>query len=345
MAVTDSHPAGKKASPRHDPVYKAIFSQRTMVEDLLRGFLHGAWTERLDLSTLERVSNSFVSADLRERHSDLIWRLRLRGDEDRWIYLYLLLEFQSTSDSFMAVRLLTYVGLLLEDIIRKESLKPGDRLPAVLPLVLHNGKSRWRAPLRLETHFAPVPKDLRRYLPRLTYLLLDQRRLDLDRPELEHNPTAAFFRIEVNESVEALPDLRQRLRNSIPPGETELLRILGAWFADVVRRTDPGGIIQVGANLEEVPMGLEENMIRWREEAIREGLREGRQEGRREGRREGQIQARREMLLELMAQRFGRLPARVRRQIEEISSLQELRKLGRKVLRAKTLQDMGLGQG
>jgi len=355
--VTDSHPADKKASPRHDPAYKAIFSNRTMVEKLLRGFVHGDWTERLDLSTLEQVGKSFVSDDLRERHSDLIWRLRLRGDEDRWIYLYLLLEFQSTSDSFMAVRLLTYVGLLLEDIIRKEALKPGDRLPAVLPLVIHSGRDRWRAPLRLETHFAPVPKDLRRYLPRLTYLLLDEHRLDLDRPELERNPTAAFFRVEVNEKAEALPALRQRLSNSIPPGETELRRILGAWFADVVRRTDPGGIIQVGANLEEVPMGLEENMIRWREEAIKQGLREGRQEGRQEGRREGRQEGRREgrregqilslqtMLLQQMTVRFGRLPARVRRQIEEISSLQELRKLGRKVLRAKTLQDMGLGQG
>jgi hypothetical protein len=36
----------------------------------------------LDFSSLERVSNSFVSADLRERHSDLIWRLQLRGDEE-----------------------------------------------------------------------------------------------------------------------------------------------------------------------------------------------------------------------------------------------------------------------
>ena len=90
-------------------------------------------------------------------------------------------------------------------------------------------------------------------------------------------------------------------------------------------------------------MGLEENMIRWRDEAKREGRREGRQEGRQEGRREGQIQALREMLLDLLAQRFGRLPANVRPQIERISSLQELRKLGRKTLRAKTLQDMGLG--
>ncbi len=72
---------------------------------------------------------------------------------------------------------------------------------------------------------------------------------------------------------------------------------------------------------------LEETMIRWREQWAREG----------------QLEARREMLLEQMTQRFGRLPAAVRRQVEEISSIQELRKLGRKVLRAKSLEEMGLG--
>jgi Putative transposase, YhgA-like len=236
----------------------------------------------------------------------------------------LLLEFQSTSHPFMAVRLLTYVGLLLEEIIRKESLKPGDRLPAVLPLVLHSGRGRWRAPLRLETHFAPVPNPLRRHLPRLTYLLLDERRLDLDRPELERNPTAAFFQVEVNETAEVLPDLYKQLIDRIPPGNTELRRIIDAWFTGVVQRTVPGAIIPKG-----VPSMLEENLIRWSERM----------------RKEGQIQARREMLLEQMTLRFGRMPVSVRQQIEGISSLQELRKLGRKVLRAKTLEDMGLGQG
>ena len=134
------------------------------------------------------MGNSFVAADLRERHSDVIWRLRFRGEGEGWFYLYLLLEFQSTSDPFMAVRLLTYVGLLLEEIIRREKLKPGDRLPAVLPLVLHNGKRPWRAPRDLESLFVEVPPGLRRYLPRLRYLLLDEGRLDLDRPELGREP-------------------------------------------------------------------------------------------------------------------------------------------------------------
>jgi putative YhgA-like transposase len=349
---------GKTQPSGHDPGYKSLFSHPTMVEELLRGFVRESWIDRLDFSTLETVGKSFVSEDLRERHSDLIWRLRLRDDGDRWIYLYLLLEFQSTSDPFMAVRLLTYVGLLLEDIIRKEGLKPGDRLPAVLPLVLHNGKSRWRAPLRLESHFGPVPKDLRRYLPKLSYLLLDERRLDLDRPELERNPTAAFFRLEANETPEALPGLYRDLERLLRPQGSALRRTVNAWIAAVVRRAFPGGIIPEGVNLQEAPM-LEETLIKWRDQVLREadqirreGLRYS-QEGRRlrqqaqrdarAARREAHREGRRDQLLELMTERFGQLPISVRRQVEEISSIQELRKLGRKVLRAKSLEEMGFG--
>ncbi len=306
--------------------------ERVVDQELLRGFVREDWIEKLDFSTLERVGNSFVSGDLRERHSDLIWLLRLHGDGDRWVYLYLLLEFQSTSDPFMAVRLLTYVGLLLEEIIRKEKLRPGDRLPAVLPLVIHSGRDRWRAPLRLETHFAPVPKDLKRYLPRLTYLLLDERHLDLDRPGLERNPTAAFFQVETNEVGEALPDLYHRLRNRLPSGAAELRRDIDAWFTGVVHRTVPKTIIPEGVSFEE-PSMLEENLIRWRDRAFKEGLQEGR------------VLGLREALLKLLAERFGRLPERVRSRVEQIDSAKELEGLMRRVLSAKSLEDMGLGQG
>ncbi len=52
---------------------------------------------------------------------------------------------------------------------------PGDRLPAILPLVLYNGKRPWLAPLDLASLFEEAPSSLRRYLPRLRYLLLDER--------------------------------------------------------------------------------------------------------------------------------------------------------------------------
>ena len=49
----------------------------------------------------------------------------------------------------------------------------------------------------------------------------------------------------------------------------------------------------------------------------------------------------RQLLLQQMTTRFGRLPAGVRLQVEELSSKQELRKLARKILAAKSLQHLG----
>jgi Putative transposase, YhgA-like/Domain of unknown function (DUF4351) len=345
----------RNVAPGHDPGYKRLFSHPIVVEELLRGFVQGDWIERLDFSTLERVVNSFVSEDLRERHSDLIWRLRLKGEEGGWVYLYLLLEFQSTSDRFMAVRLMTYVSLLLEDIIRREKLAPGDRLPAILPLVLHNGKGRWRSPLRLESLFVPVPRELRRYLPRLTYRLVDERRLDLDRPELSENRTAALFRIETSETAEDLPSLSQAFEDLLTPEETELRRSFRSWLNSLVRRTFPDAIIPEGVHVAEAPM-LEETLIEWRNKVLEERnkiLEEGRQEvhrARREARREagkarreGRLEGRRELLLQQMTLRFGRLPKKVRSQVEQITSPQKLNGLSKRILSAKSLQDLGLG--
>ncbi|HEY7213219.1 MAG TPA: Rpn family recombination-promoting nuclease/putative transposase, partial [Thermoanaerobaculia bacterium] len=253
----------RNAFSGHDAGYKRLFSHPSLVEGLLRGFLREDWIERLDFSTLDKVSHSFVSDDLRERHSDVIWRLRLRGEGEGWVYLYLLLEFQSTSDPFMALRLLTYVSLLLEEIVRKEKLGPQDRLPAVFPLVLYNGKGGWRAPLRLESLFVPVPRDLRRYLPRLSYRLLDERRLDLGRPELRRNQTAALLRVETNETPEALPGLSHALDSLLPEDDPELRRTVNAWFQSVVRRTFPDAILPEGMTLKEAPM-LEETLVKWR---------------------------------------------------------------------------------
>ena len=52
----------------------------------------------------------YVGHDLRQRYGDLVWRVRFQ--DDRWLYVVLLLEFQSALDRSMAVRMLTYTALL-----------------------------------------------------------------------------------------------------------------------------------------------------------------------------------------------------------------------------------------
>src|SRR5437764_7998152 len=148
----------------HDGSYKLLFSHRQMVAELLRDFVHEPWVEDLDFRTLEPVKASFISDSLRERHSDMIWRLRWQGGERDWFYVYLLLEFQSTPDPFMAVRLLSYVALLLDSLARSPGVNPARGLPPVFPLVLYNGKRPWKAPTDLASLFRKVPPGGERYL-------------------------------------------------------------------------------------------------------------------------------------------------------------------------------------
>ena len=115
-------PSGQTVAQPHDSGYKLLFSHPEMVADLLSGFVAECWIGELDFSTLEKQSGSYVSDDLRPRAEDVVWRVRWR---DRWLYVYLLLEFQSEVDPFMAVRLLVYVGLLYQDLIRAKQFSPG----------------------------------------------------------------------------------------------------------------------------------------------------------------------------------------------------------------------------
>src|ERR1700744_1839961 len=213
---------------RNDPNYRLFFSYPEMVEDLLKGFVHEDWVSQLDFGTLERVNGSFVSDDLKDRRNDVVWRLRWGGGGGDWFYLYLLLEFQATPEPFMAVRLLVYVGLLLEDLIRTQRLKPMDPLPPVLPVVLYNGKRPWKAPVELSSLFAPVPDGLRRRVPRLEYLLVDENRLQPEDREQTGNLVSALARLETSINAGEFSRSARDLALLLPGEEhRELRRILG----------------------------------------------------------------------------------------------------------------------
>ena len=153
-----------------DAAYKELFSHPRMVEDLLRGIVAPEWSAALDFTTLERLPAEYVSDDLRRRQGDLLWRVRFC---DRWLYVLVLLEFQSSVDPYMALRLLVYTGLLYQDLLRRGALEQDEKLPPVLPIVFYNGRSRWMAALEASDLTAPASEALARYQPSQRYLLVD----------------------------------------------------------------------------------------------------------------------------------------------------------------------------
>ena len=89
-----------------------------MIADLIKGFLDPRLAADCDFTRLERCNGSYVTDDLREREDDIIWRI---GYGDRTLILYLLIEFQSRPDHSMPVRVMSYMALLWQDLIRNQS--------------------------------------------------------------------------------------------------------------------------------------------------------------------------------------------------------------------------------
>src|SRR3954467_6062791 len=129
----------------------------------------------------------------------------------------------------------------------------------------------WKAPLDLSSLFTPVPDGLRRRLPRLEYLLVDENRLRPEDREQAGNLVSALARLgpslDPGEFSRSARDLAHLL-----PGEEhrELRRILGRWASQVMRRFFRGVTIPGVEYLEEVPM-LEETFKEWERRAKREG--------------------------------------------------------------------------
>ena len=158
-------------SSEDDASYKLLFSAPEVVRDLVLGFIPDEWLHSLDYTTLEKVPGSYVTDDLRHRADDVIWRVKAEG---QWVYLYLLIEFQSSVDAWMAVRMMTYVGLLYQDLIRRKEVLTGKKLPPVLPIVLYNGDAKWTAATDIADLIPKAPGLVARYLPKLSYLLIDE---------------------------------------------------------------------------------------------------------------------------------------------------------------------------
>ena len=336
----------------HDHSYKLLFSHPEMVADLLRGFVREEWINELDFSTLEKVNGSYVSDDLRERHDDVIWRIRLgkeQADKAEWLYVYLLLEFQSSVDWFMAVRIMTYVGLLYQDLIKSETIKTGGQLPPILPMVLYNGEPLWQAPVDIADLITPIPGGLERYRPHLHYLLLDEGRYHEHELAELRNLAAALFRLENSHTPE---DVQQVLRALIiwlqSPQQSHLRRAFTVWLKRVFL---PGRMPDVEfdeiQDLQEVTNMLSERVKNWTknweqqgiEKGRQQGWQQGRQQGRQEGRQEGKLEGEMDLLLHLLEWRFGTVNEMFNVRVKQADS-PTLQRWSKRILTAQTIEEV-----
>jgi hypothetical protein len=247
-----------------------------MVEELVREFVPDALVANLEFSGLQRVNPKFHSGRRsgRRRESDVIWRLPTREGTD--IYFYLLIEFQSRNDWWMAVRTQIYQGLLWQQIIAERGLKAGARLPPLLLLVLYNGVRRWKAATDIRQLIALAPNSpLWPWQPQVRYYLLDMGACPRDELTRRTSVTALLFRLEQPCSSEELKELVDEVVGWFRqhPNYADLRQL----FTELVRRAfiELGETGPIPEDLLEMKTNLERLGKTWKRQWRAEGMAEG----------------------------------------------------------------------
>lgn len=269
----------------HDSLFKATFSHPEHAVGELRHLLRKTTlAARIDWSTLRLCGGSFVDPTLRGRHSDLLFTARC-GAKD--IYIYLLLEHQSSDDPLMAYRLLVYMVRIWERHVREHPATT--RLPAIVPMVVHHSKEGWTSPTTFAELLDLEPEALAAigaHIPNFRFLLDDLHAAS--DASLRARAMSALGRLslfclrhasEPDRMVQRFArwlDLLREIRNA--PGGAEALELVWRYVFTVSAPVNPEDLVDrlllvVGKeSREEIVTAAEQLMERGRESAWREAL-------------------------------------------------------------------------
>lgn len=164
----------------HDEFFKASFGRLEIALDYLEQLLPQNVHQTLDLSQLERMNGAWVTPELEEYFSDVVYRCPLKESKSK-VWISFLFEHKSSPDAFPHLQLLRYLlDAWQEQHKQKQPLSP------IVPIVVYHGLRKWRK-RDLSSYFGKnLPQSLIPFLPRFDYVLTSVQTLS-DEQILELN--------------------------------------------------------------------------------------------------------------------------------------------------------------
>ncbi|MBK5937709.1 Rpn family recombination-promoting nuclease/putative transposase [Halochromatium roseum] len=251
---------------------------------------------------------------------------------------YLLIEFPSTANPTMPLRMLHYVACFYQHLIKTKVTTPTQGLPPILPIVLYNELDRWSAAEDISDQIRPEPPQfLRAYQPHLRDDLIDEGRYTSEQLSAIDSPLSGLFQVEIasgdRASLQAAVDRLARLIQA-DPNKARLDRLITRWLKRHLQRLGAQiDLTQINSLVEDKAM-LAENLLHWaereRQEGRKEGHKEGRQEGKKEGHQEGQKEGQKVgrkvgvegTLRKLITLKFGEIPESASKRLEQAADEQ-----------------------
>jgi len=285
----------------------------------------------VDLDRLEITDGTYVDEKLRDKHSDIVYRTKIKG---LTAFLYILFEHQSSPDPLMVFRLLCYMVNLWREY--RDQNPKAKKLPVIIPLVLYHGPEKWNSPMTFSGMIEGHNDDLCVFIPDFTYHLYDLKKYrdeNLMIGEMELRAVLHLFRHifdadfgdHMVRTMQILAQMTDRTK-SFEFLEITLRYVYHARNDDretVKAYIDRGISCFDSERAKEVAMTVAEQI---------------RQEGRMQGRVEGKMEGKYSLLSVMLAERFGK----VSRQIEQklgVSDAGTLDRFGRAIFRFRDLRD------
>jgi predicted transposase/invertase (TIGR01784 family) len=277
-----------KTTQIYDRGYKKLFSNKVFFRQLLESFVPFEWVKELDFEHCELLDKTFISEEYEKRESDVIYKVQYQEKE---IYIVILIEFQSSPDKFMALRILHYITNFY--IRLKESAEKIELLPPVFPIVVYNGQEKWTAP----TDIADLIENneiLGDYGLHFKYFKIAENEISVERLLDISNAVSTLFLGEVHFDV----DLLARALSKLQQQEERLIVSMlfnyfeQLYFHEKLGKADWKELEKVRSE-QEMSMFLEsmkEHFVKVRYEGKLEGILEGKLEGILEGERKGKLE-------------------------------------------------------
>ncbi len=273
--------------PHHDTGYKELFGYPEFVQALIEGFTFDELAELMDFSTLKNHSGHYITPLFEEKIEDIVWSVEITFGESRQrLFLYILLEFQSTVDLSMPIRLLHYVACFYDHLIKTGETTAAQGLPPVFPVLIYNGSRRWTAKHDIYDLIQPEPPVfLHRYQPHLRYYVIDIGRYTEQELAQRSTPLSGVFSIEnVVGGPEQLHRAIERMVALIQsdPNRGRIDKVVTRWLKRHLKRLGAEvNVDPINSVVEDKAM-LAENLEQWVEQERQKGRQEGRQDTQRQ---------------------------------------------------------------
>ena len=253
----------------YDSAYKYLFSSKYVVHQLLTRFVDDEVMTDIAVDDIEPFDKSFVTDEFLNRESDVIYRVRTRGERD--IYIYVLIEFQSTVDKSIPIRMLHYILSLYDQFYREST---AGKLPAVFPILLYNGADRWTVPQNVRELIEPAIAE--RYIPSFEYYPVIERDIPDETLERVRGLLSAVMYLEKRRDERELRETIDKAIALLEEEHPEQLRMFGKWLTRMFRVSMSETQIDRIAELREVKSMLGNVIEQIESRSEKRGIEKGR---------------------------------------------------------------------